>query len=40
MPEIMVGVAIVVSLVLRGAAILGLTYLGARLAIRHERTRT
>ena len=37
MPEFAIGVAVLVSLALKGAAILALTYVGARLAIRHER---
>lgn len=32
-----IGIMVAGMLILKGAAILGLTYLGARLAIRHER---
>jgi hypothetical protein len=37
MPEFVMAVAALGSIVGRGAAILGLVYVGARLAIRHER---
>jgi len=37
MAEATTGIVVLVMLVLKGAAILGLTYIGARLAIRHER---
>jgi hypothetical protein len=37
MAEATTVVVVLVMLVLKGAAILGLTYIGARLAIRHER---
>ena len=37
MPELMIGVVALAWMVLQGAAIFVLAYLGARLAIRHER---
>jgi hypothetical protein len=37
MAELMVGAIVLGSIVLKGAAILVLSYLGARLAIQHER---
>ena len=37
MAEATMSLVVLGMLVLKGAAILGLTYLGARLAIRHER---
>lgn len=35
-----IGAIVVASLALKGAAILALAYIGARLAIRHERSHT
>jgi hypothetical protein len=40
MAEAIVGIAVIGSLVVKGAAILVLSYAGARLAIRHERQAT
>lgn len=37
MAEATIGIVVLGMLVLKGAAILGLTYIAARLAIRHER---
>jgi hypothetical protein len=37
MPEPMIAVIVLGSLALKGAVILVLAYIGARLAIRHER---
>ena len=37
MAEASFAIVVLGMLVLKGAAILGLTYIGARLAIRHER---
>jgi hypothetical protein len=37
MAEVTIGIVVLGMLVLKGAAIFGLTYAGARLAIRHER---
>ena len=37
MPELAIGIFVVGSLLLKGIAIFAIVYLGARLAIRHER---
>jgi hypothetical protein len=37
MPEFVMMIVVLGSMALRGVAILGLVYVGARLAIRHER---
>jgi hypothetical protein len=37
MAEATIGIFVLGMLFVKGAAILGLTYIGARLAIRHER---
>ncbi len=37
MPEVIIVLALVGALALKGAALLALVYVGARLAIRHER---